>query len=209
MRPRRPNPFHPGDPISAAKLNETQEQAWIGSQAFGQGDAAVIRPAGSAPIIDVKPKSGIYARITGRGSGCANSGASGNPATPYLGTTGGNCYCGIQQLSRKDGSVADYEAGIHWDSFAYPLVEITGNTQVPVNAVVEATIAADRTHWEFLWAVEISASGSVGAGCGSGCTVGVDPQCFIQCVNNQLFVRPGCLYVVINGIRFYVQFEAL
>lgn len=209
--PSAPNPFRRGQGLSSQDLNAIQEDAWRASQVLGQGEAGVIRPTGGAPIIDVRRQRKVFARITGRGSGCANSGEfSGN----HSGSAGGgfaiqnagpNCYCGIEQISRSDGSVDDYELGIHWDAFAYPLVEMSENPDVPVDAIVEASISADRTHWEFLFTEQ--AVGESGSGCGSGCSTGIDLQCLLRCTPTGLQVQSGCFYVVINGQKFYVQFE--
>lgn len=206
MGPTPPNPYQRGDVISARELNEQQENAWRGSQTVGAGSSGVVRPPGSEPILSGDPIPRVFARITGRGSACAYSGVSGNPYPPDITAAGPNCYCGVEQVSNPDGSIEDFETGIIWDSFAFPLVEMTGRDDVPEDAIVWATPSRTGSHWEFIW--EGADDGGSGSGCGSGCSTGISLNCLVRCVGGTLQVATGCLYVLINGEKVYLQYES-
>ncbi len=208
--PTPPNPYQVGDVLSARELNEQQENAWRGSQTVGAGTTGVVRPPGSEPIISGDPIPRVFARITGRGSGCAESGSGGDPYPPPIATTAANCYCGIETISNQDGSIEDFPGGLVWDSFSFPLVEMTGRDDVPVDAIVWVSPSRTGMHWEFLWMDNETTSGSGGSGCGSGCVPGISLNCLVRCVGSppQLQVATGCLYVTINGVKHYLQYES-
>lgn len=154
-----PTPFKPGDVLDADELSQIAESSWRGAQMTGAGMGGIVRPPGSAPILQIDPIPRVFARITGQGSGCAYSGSGGVPYPPALNLVGRNCYCGIEQISYSDGTLSDNEAGLVWDSFSFPLVEMTGNPDVPIDAIVWASPSRMGTHWEFLWMGETQSGG--------------------------------------------------
>lgn len=151
MGPRSnpPQPFRPGEVISARRLTETAEDAWRGAQLFAAGNLAASRVAGGPPVLNVDLPQEVYARISGRGSACASSGTSGHEIAS--GTAGPNCYCGIEWASDKYGGLDDVQSGLIFDAFGFPLVEMTGRDDVPVDAIVRAYRARSGDHYEFVW----------------------------------------------------------
>lgn len=203
MRPSPFNPLRPGDPLTAHDVNTIAEAAYRGAQQSAAGTTGITRPAGSPPLVIGVDTPRVYVRITGGGSGCAFSGTSGNPSPPARHLAGPNCYCGIEQTSDSFGNVRDFEDGLIFDSFAFPLVEMSGDTNVPVDALAWASPSRSGTHYEFLWEGDTSGSGESGGsgsgGTGSGNVCGcVQPSDFIQCINGVIYIRPGCL-IVNNG----------
>lgn len=165
-----PRPYLPGDALNARELSETAETAWRGQNTSAGGQSELIRASGSPGAPSIAPSPRIFARITGGGSGCAAlplSGESGSLYPYQPPPPAGNCYCGIQLISNRDGTISDAPAGLVFDAFAFPLVEMTERDDVPVDAIVWASPSADETHYEFVWegAIEQDPSGS---GCGSG-----------------------------------------
>lgn len=205
MRPGAPNPFLPDEELTLDELTAISEAAWKGQQIGSASRASVSRFPGSPPVIAVDPTRRIFARITGQGSGCAFSGNSGDADPPDSQHTAPNCYCGIEQSSDINGNVGDLEDGLVFDSFAFPLVEMSGNPDVPIDALVWASPSIQGTHYEFLW--QGTQPGDSGSGCGSGCETGIDLSCLIRCNGGVLQVQQGCFYVMIHGQRIYVQFE--
>lgn len=162
MNQRPPNPFRPGEALSANELSQIAESAWRGAQLSAGGNAQLSRPGGGPPVLSGTPTRRVYVRITGQGSGAANSGASG--AGPAISTAGPNCYSGIELTSDVYGRVVDLEDGLRFDSFAFPLVEMTDATDIPVDAIVWASPSITGQTYEFVW------MGEEGSGIGSGGT---------------------------------------
>ncbi len=202
------DPFQAGRIISARDLNAVAENAWRGAQVFAAGKMRVSRVAGGPPVLDVDLPDEIFARITGQGSGCAYSGTSGG--TVMGETAGPNCYCGLEWSSDKYGGLDDLQGGLIFDAFGFPLVEMTGRDDVPVDAIVRAYRARAGDHYEFIWTGDEAPSGSAsgsGGPSGSGCMSGISLCELVQCINGQLQVACGCLFVTVAGKKHVVQYE--
>lgn len=139
------------------------------------------------------PTRRVHVRITGGGSGGASSGTSG--LGPAINTAGLNCYSGIEQTSDVYGRVSDLEDGLHFDSFAFPLVEMSEATDVPIDAIVWASPSINGQNYEFLWSGSQEESGSGSGSGGSGCIAISD---FIMCTDDGAAIRPGNICLV-NG----------
>lgn len=193
MNQRPPNPFRPGEPLTANDLSSIAESAWRGAQLSAAGNSQLSRPGDGPPVMYGTPTRRVYVRITGQGSGGANSGASG--VGPATNTAGPNCYSGIEQTSDIYGRVTDLDDGLHFDSFAFPLVEMTERTDVPVDAIVWASPSITGQTYQFIWEGAMQEESGSGNESGSGCQGGIPISDIIRCDESGTSIRDACLAI--------------
>ncbi len=164
----------PGGQISAAELNRAFDEIVRQSRITVAAPLQITEDwQGKKIRIDIAPA--IHIRITGRAA--SGSGSTAVPA--YF-------YSGVEQWSYLDGSIVDAPTGQHFFSNLMPLVEMSENPNIPVDAIAVATRAASGDHWEFLWEGNMgSGSGSGGGDCTKCCC------CCIPCKGPIWFYWPG------------------
>ena len=179
-------PVKPAGKLSARQLNAAMDGIERLAKVTADPPLEVIRAQDGIHLRDNSLRP-MHVRITGGGSG-ANSGSGAGQ--------NGNCYSGIQLVSDNDGSVGDLELGLEFDSTTFPLVELSGATDVPVDAIALAWPSPSGRNYEFIWDSGSSAdeSGS-GSGDPTGC---VSISDFLQCTEDGAMIRSGTLCIV-NG----------
>lgn len=161
MRPIKP--IKAGKPISAAEYNRGMEQvrraanpsADVGVDRFRGPTGDSVRDA-KLPIIWVK----VTGPVESDGSGSGSGGGSGGDEPPAW------HYAGVQLIDKPDADppYEELESGAVFDA-AYPLIELTGNPDVPDNAVVMAKPADAQAGYVFVYGLAVS-DGSGSGDCG-------------------------------------------
>lgn len=153
----RPYPqVRAGDNLSASELNRLFNDIYRLTQIQVRAPLT-LEFTSVGPLLGIRYREAIWARITGPAAPCTTTGSGSGTGAASFGSgdcTGafatGAAYNGIEQSDTPLG-VIDANGGKVF-CCDYLLIEVSGNTQVPVNSIVRAYPSQDGTYYTFLFA---------------------------------------------------------
>lgn len=183
-----------GEQLSAAEMRRLFETVEALTRIQGVPPLRFTWDVAGPRVSTDEPRS-IWVRITGKES--SGSGGSGS------GDGGESAYSGIEQttLDELEGT-QDLEGGLEFFVDNLYLKEVTGNPDVPYDAIVRAYSTQDGPYYTFLYSpgTQVDSGSGSGSGCG-GDNCGIRISDLIRCVDGQMFdgclvIRNGCLTLI-------------